>query len=64
MLAARARLAPRLGGSLPLRCAAFSSASRRRRTSDQDFGGWYDTRCRSTTILSVRKDDKVVCVPM
>lgn len=40
---------------------AFSAgSSRRKRTSDTDFGGWYDTRCRSTTILSVRKDDKVV----
>ena len=43
---------------------AYSAASsRRRRTSDIDFGGWYDTRCRSTTILSVRKDDKVVRSP-
>jgi len=42
---------------------AFSAgSSRRRRTSDTDFGGWYDTRCRSTTILSVRKDNKVFLI--
>ena len=50
------------------RCAVASySSSRRRSQRSWDDGipaSWYDARCRSTTILSVRKDDKVVRDPI
>ena len=42
--------------------ASYSSSRRRSQRSSDDGipASWYDARCRSTTILTVRKDDKVV----
>ena len=58
---ARARLSSQLS-PLPraLGASSIRAYSRSRRSLDDGNGGWYGQPLRATTILSVRKDNKVV----